>query len=103
MQEPVYEIVWPLGKMLAETVALASRIPDLSGKTVGELSDYGFRADEIFPLIRDTLSRRYPGIRFIEYGNFGNIHGTREDEIVASLAKKLFQYGCDAVISGVGG
>ena len=103
MQEPVYEVVWPLGKMVAETVILAPRIANLSGKTIGELSDYGFRAEEIFPLIRATLSRRYPGIRFIEYGNFGNIHGPREDEIVASLAEKLRQYGCDAVISGVGG
>ena len=103
MQEPGYEVVWPLGKMVAEKVALAPRIIDLSGKTICELSDYGFRAEEIFPLIRATLSRRYPGIQFIEYGTFGNTHGPREDEIVATLAEKLRQYSCDAVISGVGG
>ncbi|MEJ2109761.1 MAG: hypothetical protein P8Z37_07595 [Acidobacteriota bacterium] len=103
MKEPGYEIVWPLGKMVAEEVILAPRIADLSGKTIGELSDYGFRAEEIFPLIRAALSSRYPAIRFIEYGNFGNIHGTREEEIVAALSEKLRQYGCDAVMSGVGG
>jgi alcohol dehydrogenase class IV len=103
MQEPGYEVVWPLGKMVAEKVPLAPRIDDLSGKTVCELSDYGFRAEEIFPLIRASLSRRYPGIRFIEYDNFGNIHGHREDEVVATLAEKLRKHGCDAVISGVGG
>ena len=103
MKEPGYEIVWPLGKMVTENITPARRIADLSGKTICELSDYGFRAEEIFPLIRASLSRLYPGIRFIEYDNFGNIHGLREDEVVATLAEKLRQYGCDAVISGVGG
>ena len=103
MQESGYEVVWPLGKTVAENVTLAPRIPDLSGKTICELSDYGFRAEEIFPLVRASLSHRYPGIRFVEYETFGNIHGPREDEIVANLAGKLHQYNCDAVISGVGG
>jgi hypothetical protein len=103
MQEPGYEVVWPLGKMVAEKVTMAPRIADLSGKTVCELSDYGFRAEEIFPLIRASLSRRYPDIRFVEYDNFGNIHGPREGEVVATLAEKLRKHGCDAVISGVGG
>jgi len=98
-----YEVVWPLGKMAAEKVTPASRIADLSGKTICELSDYGFRAEEIFPIIRASLSRLYPGIKFIDYDTFGNIHGPREDEIVAALAGKLRQYGCDAVLSGVGG
>jgi hypothetical protein len=103
MQEPGYEVVWPLGKMVAEKVSLTPRIADMSGKTVCELSDFGFRAEEIFPLIRASLSERYPGIKFIEYDAFGNIHGPREEEIIAALAENLHQYGCDAVISGVGG
>jgi hypothetical protein len=103
MQEIGYEVVWPLGKTLAETVIPASRIENLKNITICELSDYGFRAEEIFPLIRASLSKRCPGIKFIEYTNFGNTHGPRETEIIASLAENLHQYGCDAVISGVGG
>src|SRR5512139_3429449 len=103
MQETGYEVVWPLGKIISEKVTLAPRIADLSGKTICELSDYGFRAEEIFPLIRASLSERYPGIKFIEYETFGNTHGPQEAEIIATLADRLRQCGCDAVISGVGG
>ncbi len=103
MQGIGYEVVWPLGKIISEKVTLAPRTEDLSGKTICELSDYGFRAEEIFPLIRASLSQRYPGIKFVEYETFGNTHGPQEAEIIATLADKLRQYGCDAVISGVGG
>ncbi len=103
MQEIGYGVVWPLGKTVTETVTPAPRFESLKNITICELSDYGFRAEEIFPLIRALLSERYPGIKFIEYTNFGNIHGPQETEIIAGLAEKLRQYGCDAVISGVGG
>ena len=103
MKEIGYKVVWPLGKRVAEPVALAPRVANLSGKTVCELSDYGFRAEEMFPLIRASLSQRYRKVKFIEYGTFGNTHGPQENEIIATLAEKLRQYGCDAVISGVGG
>jgi hypothetical protein len=103
MQEIGYKVVWPLGKFAAQTVALAPRLADLKGKTICELSDYGFKAEEIFPLVRKALSQRYHGIKFIEYSRFGNIHGPQESEIIASLAENLHQYGCDAIISGVGG
>jgi hypothetical protein len=92
-----------LGKTVTDTVTPASRIENLKNITICELSDYGFRAEEIFPLIRASLSKRYPGIKFTEYANFGNIHGPQETEIIAGLAERLHQYGCDAVISGVGG
>ena len=103
VQEIGYQVVWPLGKRVAEAVTLAPRIGDLRNKTICELSDYGFRAEEMFPLIRAALSQRYPGIKFIEYNTFGNTHGPQENEIIATLAEKLHQYGCDAAISGVGG
>jgi hypothetical protein len=103
MQEIGYDVVWPLGKAMYESVTPAPRIESLENITVCELSDYGFRAEEIFPIIRACLSERFPGIKFIEYTNFGNTHGPRETEIIAGLAEKLDQYGCNAVISGVGG
>ena len=103
MQEPIYEVVWPLGKLAASPVELPSRPSDLSGMTIGELSDYGFRAEAIFPILRESLAKRYPGIRFVEYAEFGNTHGPEEAEIIAGLAGKLKALECDAVISGVGG
>jgi hypothetical protein len=103
MQESLYKVVWPLGKTLALTVKLAPRVSDLRNKTICEISDYGFRSEEIFPLVRELLAQRYPGVKFVEYTNFGNTHGPDETEVIATLPEKLRAYNCDAVISGVGG
>lgn len=103
MQEPGFKVVWPLGKLAYQPIKQKPRPANLDGLTICELSDYGFRAEEIFPIIRQLLSQRYPHVKFIEYPAFGNIHGAKEDEIISGLAEKLRKYNCDAVISGVGG
>jgi hypothetical protein len=103
LQEPGYKVVWPLGKLAYQPIKLKPRPANLDGLTICELSDYGFRAEEIFPIIRQLLSQRYPHVKFIEYPAFGNIHGAKEDEIISGLAEKLRKYNCDAAISGVGG
>jgi hypothetical protein len=103
MKEPAYEVVWPLGRAEYQPIELKPRPSDLKGKTICELSDYGFRSEEIFPILRELLHERYPGIKFVEYTRFGNTHGAHEDEVIAGLAEELGRYGCDAVISGVGG
>ncbi|MBI2909312.1 MAG: hypothetical protein HYX92_16835 [Chloroflexi bacterium] len=100
MSEPSYAVVWPLGKSAYETVPLAARASDLKGKTVCEVWDFLFRGEEIFSLLRESLS--FPGIRFVDYTVFGNTHGTKEREVIAHLPELLRQHGCDAVISGVG-
>lgn len=102
MRETMYQVVWPLGKLVYEGKALASRLPDLRGKTVCELYDELFRGDEIFPLIRNSLRRRYPGIKFIEYDVFGNIHGPDESRVMAAVPDLLHKHGGDAVITGIG-
>jgi hypothetical protein len=103
VQEPYYKVVWPLGKLTNKPIALKPRPTDLSSLTVCELSDYGFKAEVIFPLVRELLKQRYPGIKFIDYTVFGNTHGMKEEEVIAELPEKLKRYGCDVVISGVGG
>ncbi len=102
MGEPVYEVVWPLGKSMYEAVPLASPLSDLRGRTVCELWDWRFRGDEMFPILRESLSKRYPGIKFVEYDVFGDTHGPRERQIIANLPRLLKERGCDAVISSVG-
>ena len=59
MQEIGYGVVWPLGKRASEKVTLVPRITDLKNKTICELSDYGFKAEEIFPLLRASLAEQY--------------------------------------------
>ena len=58
--EPVYECVWPQGISAYKTRAPNARVDDLSGKVVGELWDYLFRGEEIFPILREELTKRFP-------------------------------------------
>ena len=103
MKETDYQVVWPLGKMAYQNVALKPRVADLNGKTICELSDFSFRGEEIFPIVRESLRRKYPGIKFVEYVAFGNTHGSTEAEVIRTLPATLKEHGCDGVISGVGG
>ncbi|MBI2907332.1 MAG: hypothetical protein HYX92_06740 [Chloroflexi bacterium] len=102
MAEPVYEVVWPLGKSVYEPVALVPRASELQGKTVCELWDWAFRGHEMFPILRETLGRRFPGIKFVDYETFGDTHGPDEREAIAALPELLRKHRCDAVISAVG-
>ncbi|MBI2907892.1 MAG: hypothetical protein HYX92_09575 [Chloroflexi bacterium] len=102
MSEPVYEVAWPLGKLAYETVSLANPAADLSGKTVCELWDRLFRGDEMFQGVREALSRKYPGIKFVDSTNFGDTVGLKRQEVIAALPEKLRGLGCNAVISAVG-
>ncbi len=100
--EPVYEVVWPLGKSAYQTRAPNARIDDLSGKVVGELWDYLFRGEEIFPILREQLAQRFPDIKFVPYDVFGNVHGPQQRALVADVPKLLKENGCNAVISAIG-
>lgn len=100
--EPAFEVVWPLGRSAFKTRAPNARIADLSGKVVGELWDYLFRGEEIFPILREELAKRFPGIRFVTYDVFGNVHGPQQRELVADVPKLLERHGCNAVISAIG-
>ena len=103
MREPAYKVIWPLGRLSYQTLSLGPRILDLKGKTMCELSDWIFRAEEVFSMIRGLLLGQYPSIKFIEYSVFGNTHCPKEAEVIAALPDRLHKHGCDAVISGVGG
>jgi hypothetical protein len=99
---PTYGVLWPLARKAKGAQSTAQAVGDLSGKTVAELWDFIFRGEIIYPAIRELLRARYPGIKFIEYSEFGNTHGPKQREIVAGLAGKLKALGADAVISGIG-
>jgi hypothetical protein len=101
-EEGIYQVVWPRGQRTSKTTNLSKRLDTLIGKTVGQLWDYVFRGDEIFSVIRDQLSMKFPGIKFVSYDNFGNTHDKDEAKVLAELPAKLEKYGCDAVISAVG-
>ena len=100
--EPQFEVLWPLARKAKGAHSNARALGDLPGKTIAELWDYMFHGEVIYRMIRERLSARYPGVKFIGYDEFGNTHGPKQRQIVAGLADKLRALGCDAVISGIG-
>jgi len=94
-------VVWPRGRKTVAVKAVAPRLSTLEGKTIAELWDDLFRGDEIFPVLREALRARFPGVRFVGYETFGSTHGAREHEVVTRLPERLREHGVDAVISGM--
>ena len=100
--EPRYRVLWPLASIDIPAAAQTSGLADLSGKTIAELWDQIFRGDVAYAQLREHLRKRYPGIRFVSWSEFGNIHGPKQREILEGLPDKLREHGVDAVISGIG-
>jgi hypothetical protein len=96
------EVLWPLSARTVKETAAAPRLPDLNGKTVCELWDVIFRGETIYPLVREYITARFPRVKFVDYAEFGNIHGPREHENTAALPDKLRAHGADAAIVGIG-
>jgi hypothetical protein len=99
-----YAVVTPVGPRADEDdpLEVAPRLANLSEAVVVELWDDVFRGDEVFPAVREELRRRYPGIKIIEYTEFGTIHVGDEQELLSRLPEFLWQRKTDAVIAGVG-
>lgn len=100
--EAQYDALWPLAEKAHSPRESAPRLADLSGKIVAELWDAKFHGETIFAQLRDHLRAGFPGIRFVEYAEFGNFYGPRETEILGGLADKLRRLKVDAVITGIG-
>ena len=101
LAEPLYEVVWPLGRCVSPAVTLAPGLGDLNGKTVGELWDGVFRGDQVFPILNEELRKKYPGVKIVDHKTLGITYGNVPDYI-AKLPALLKEHGCDAVISAVG-
>ena len=100
--EPRFEVLSPLSRRAVKDTSASPRLPDLNGKTIAELWDVIFRGETIYPLVREYIRQRFPGVRFVTYDNFGNFHGAREAEVSAQIPAKLREHGADAAIVGIG-
>src|SRR5437764_94606 len=87
-------------RLVDEVFAALARLRT-EGMTLGELWDDLFRGDEIFPILREALAARFPGVRFVDYRVFGSTHGGEEHATIAGLPAKLREHGVDAVVSGM--
>jgi hypothetical protein len=99
----VYETLDPRGRAPKRaTIPNPAPLETLDGMRIGELWDYLFKGDIMFPMFREGIRRQYPTATFVEFPVFGNTHGTDEHDVVTKLPELLREHGCDAVISGVG-
>ncbi|MBU2534102.1 MAG: hypothetical protein KKB37_15280 [Alphaproteobacteria bacterium] len=97
-----YDVVWPRSSKTVDVKPLAPRLRSLDGATVAFLWDHLFRGDEIWPTLSNELAKRYPGMKFIGYEEFGSTHGDEEQRVLAELPAKLKALNVDAVVSGMG-
>jgi hypothetical protein len=97
----LYEVVWPRAERMTGVKPLAPRLATLEGAKVAQLWDYLFRGDEVFEHLEEGLKARYPGIQFVSWKEFGNVHGQDEAQILADLPGRFKELGIDAVICGM--
>lgn len=97
-----YEVVWPRGKSTEVVNKLAKRLDTLEGKVIAELWDWIFKGDVMYEVFEKELVKQYPGIKFVSWREFGEIHGANEHEVLEALPRKLKEFKVDAVICGVG-
>ncbi len=100
--EPTYDAVWPRSPRGIQTQRTAPRLDDLAGRRVAFLWDHVFRGDELFPVLAEQLTARFPGVEIIGHESFGNTHGSDEHEMQARLPGELRARQVDAVVSGMG-
>ena len=100
--EATYDVVWPRSPQGIQKQRNADRLETLEGARVAFLWDYLFRGDELFPILEQELTNRFPGIEIVGYEEFGNLHGADEKERVGNLGEELKRRQVDAVVSAMG-
>jgi hypothetical protein len=96
-----FDALWPRSPRLLKKKTLAPRLEMLAGKKIAFIWDYMFRGDEVFALLEEGLTARFPGVELVSWEAFGNTHGKNEREVLAALPARFEALGIDAVISGM--
>lgn len=101
------EVFSPIGAEVVTKGQSAPRLETLDGKTVGETWNEDFKGDVTFPVYRELLKARFPGVKIIPYTELpvSPWKGTPEhqQDVARQIAKIAKDKGCDALISGNGG
>jgi len=98
-----YEVVCPTGRWVGTPAAEPATPPAAAGpRRIGFVWDYVFRGDEMFRVAEEELRARDPGLTFVGYEAFGDIHGAGEAGVLAALPELIRAEEVEAVIVGVG-
>lgn len=99
-------VISPLGVQTVAQGTIVPRLPDLAGKTVGEIWNGVFKGDETFPIIREMFRRRFPDTKVVPYTAFpffpGDDRPHAQQDVARRIAAIAKEKGCDAIISGNG-
>jgi len=97
-----FEVVWPGSRRADKHIAQTAPVSDLNGKVIAQIWDRVFRGDEMFPYVREIISRQFRDVTFVHYDEFGDIFGWNEREVIEKLPDLLKKHRVDAAIVGVG-
>ena len=99
----MYEVINPLGKLTQKAKTETTRLGNLDGMTIAELSNHKFGSELTFQVLEKALMKRFPNLKLIPHTAFGDMYGTSESDVIKALPDKLKEFEVDAVISGNGG
>lgn len=102
MAESDYEVLSPEPPRSASFLRPSDGPGRLDGARIAFVWDYLFQGPQLFAALATELGRRHPGIEFVSYEEFGDIHGPDEAAVVADLPDRMRQYRVDAAIVGIG-
>lgn len=102
MGEPVFHVVEPAGPPRPAQLQPVPGVADIAGARIGFVWDLLFKGDLVFDAIAAELEQRHPGVEFVGYQAFGDIHGPEEARVLSELPELLRQERVDAVVAGVG-
>src|SRR5947209_19934302 len=100
MDEPVYEVVAPVGSQQATDLEAAAPLAALAGARIGFVWDLLFKGDLVFDAVAEELRQRHPGVEFVGHERFGDIHGPEENAVLERLPELLRPERLDAVGAG---
>jgi hypothetical protein len=79
-EEEKYEVVSLAGERYVGIITMAPRLDTMEGKTTCELWNESFKASITFPVIREFLEKKYPGIKVIPYTEMPRYHMMEDPE-----------------------
>ena len=100
------EVLSPIGEETIKHQAVAPPVASFEGITIGEVWNGVYKGNETFPILRESLKQRFPGITIVPYtefpANYGGETRKEQQEAARRIAELAKEKGCDAIITGNG-
>ncbi len=99
-----FEVVSPIGEPKVQPEPPPTKISDFRGKTVCQVWNAEFRADQVFTALTDLLKKRFPDIKVIPWTDVPTTQQRMDvNKNMEDLREAYLEKGCDAVITATGG